>query len=195
VNIPLLKLYKKGKVHNCFIVSHVETYKELYRPDDSESKVYSAAIRKWIRDKNIKLPKILLCNEGVYYAPVVRDTYYSWSYCIDPETYGASKGKFFTEETSEYHPSNINNFPNKKKFMNDWIVTSAKLHKSMEENLKAKDRHKLDFTEYNIEKMKKSNETRSGSNLVENIKALKELYDSGALTKEEFEKAKKKLLN
>ncbi len=191
----LLKLYKKGKVHNCFIVSHNETYKEFYRPDDSESKVYSAVLRKWIKDRNMKLPKIILCTEGVYYAPVVRDTYYSWSYCIDPETYGANKGKFFTEETSEYHPSNINNFPDKKKFMDDWIVTSAKLHKSMEVNLKAKELHKLDFSEYNIGQINKNNKISSSSNLAEDIKALKQLYDEGVLTKEEFEKAKKKLLN
>ena len=191
----LLKLYRRGKVHNCFIVSHIETYKELYRPDNSESKVYSAVLRKWIKDKNIKLPKILLCNEGVYYAPVVRDTYYSWSYCIDPETYGANKGKFFTEETSEYHPSNINNFPDKKKFMDDWIVTSAKLHKSMEVNLKAKERHKLDFSEYNIGETNEIKKITSDSSLTEEIKELKKLYDEGVLTKEEFEKGKKMLLN
>ena len=191
----LLKLYKKGKVHNCFIVSHNETYKELYRPDDSESKVYSAVLRKWIIDRNIKLPKILLCTEGVYYAPVVRDTFYSWSYCIDPETYGANKGKFFTEETSEYHPSNINNFPDKKKFMDDWIVTSAKLHKSMEVNLKAKERHKLNFSEYNIGEINETKKITSGSSLTEEIKDLKKLYDEGVLTKEEFEKAKKAILN
>ena len=63
---------------------------------------------------------------GTYYAPVVRDTYYSWGYSIDPEFFGASKNKFFSEEESEYHPYNINRFSDKKKFMNDWIITGAK---------------------------------------------------------------------
>ena len=38
-------------------------------------------------------------------------------------------------------------------------------------------------------------QTDDNSNVVQQIKDLKELYDSGALTEEEFNKAKKKLLN
>ena len=65
----------------------------------------------------------------------------------------------------------------------------------MEINLKAKKHHKLDFSEYNIGEINETKKITSGSNLTEDIKALKQLYDEGALTKEEFEKAKKKLLN
>ena len=122
----------------------------------------------------------MLTFRGVYYAPVVRDTYYAWGYTIDPEFFGASKNKFFTEETSEYYPSNINNYPDKKKFMNDW---------------KAKKHHKLDFSEYNIGEINEIKKITSGSNLTEEIKELKKLYDEGVLTKEEFEKGKKMLLN
>ena len=188
----LMKLFKKGKVHNCMILGHLDVEKELHRPDDEDSKWTTAMLRKWLRENNIKMPRIMIGFSGVYYAPVVRDTYYAWSYLIDPEFFGASKNKFFTEETSEYYPSNINNYPDKKQFMNDFIITAAKFHKLMEINLKAKDHHKLNFSEYNLEKITK---TTSGSNLTEDIKALKQLYDEGALTKEEFEKAKKKLLN
>ena len=192
----LLKTFQKGKVHNCFIVSHAEVNKELNRPDDAESKVYSAIFRKWIKDKNIKLPKIMLCADGVYYAPVVRDTFYTWSYCIDPESFGASKNKFFTEESSEYHPSNIHNFPDKKNFMHDWVITTAKMHKLLELTFfKAKEHHKLDFSEYNIEEINETNKVTSGSQLTEQLKELHELYKAGVLTQEEFTKAKKKLLN
>ena len=132
---------------------------------------------------------------AAYYAPVVRDTYYSWGHSIDPEFFGASKNKFFSEEESEYHPYNINRFTDKKKFMNDWIITGAKFHKSMELILKAKEHHKLDFSEYNIGEINETKKITSGSNLTEDIKALKQLYDDGVLTKEEFTKAKEKLLN
>ena len=39
------------------------------------------------------------------------------------------------------------------------------------------------------------NSSDNKSNIVENLKKLNDLYKSGVLTKEEFEKAKKKLLN
>jgi len=42
---------------------------------------------------------------------------------------------------------------------------------------------------------KEQTQTDDSNDIVQQIKDLKELYDSGALTKEEFEKAKKKLLN
>ena len=61
--------------------------------------------------------------------------------------FGASKNKFFTEESSEYHPSNINKFPDKKEFMNNWIITTTKMHQQIELTLKAKEHHKLDFSQ------------------------------------------------
>ena len=54
--------------------------------------------------------------------------------------------------------------------MNDFIITAAKFHKLMEINLKAKDHHKLNFSEYNLEKITK---TTSGSNLTKDIKEIK----------------------
>ena len=191
----LLKLYKKGKVHNCFRVRHIDLHKELYRPDDDESKWASAVLRKWIHDRNMEIPKIMLCAGGIYYAPVVRDTYYRWSYCIDPKKLGATDAKFFTEETSEYHPANINNYPERIKIMDEWKVITANMHKEIEKTLKAKKHHKLNFDEYNLSNINKTNEVTSDSSLAEDIKALKQLYDDGALTKEEFEKTKSLLLN
>ena len=65
----------------------------------------------------------------------------------------------------------------------------------MELNLKAKEHHKLDFSEYNIEESSNTTTTASGSQLTKQLKELKQLYDDGVLTQEEFTKAKKKLLN
>ena len=47
----------------------------------------------------------------------------------------------------------------------------------------------------NVQNQKTKNSLSNDSNLTEQLKALSELYKSGALTKEEFTKAKKKLLN
>ncbi len=65
----------------------------------------------------------------------------------------------------------------------------------MEINLKAYKRHKLDFSEYNLGGNENADKDNSSSNLTKEIKELKKLYDEGVLTKEEFEKAKKKILN
>ena len=45
------------------------------------------------------------------------------------------------------------------------------------------------------ETKKKTTQTDNSNDIVQELKDLKELYESGVLSKEEFEKAKKKLLN
>jgi hypothetical protein len=52
------------------------------------------------------------------------------------------------------------------------------------------------FSENKITKIKSSSiNNNESSNIVEQLQKLNELYKSGVLTKEEFEKAKKKLLD
>ncbi len=78
--------------------------------------------------------------------------------------------------------------------MDDWIKLSAQRHKAFELMVGTKERHKLDFSEYGSIEVIKETKTTS-SNLTKELDKLNELYKSGALTKEEFTKAKKKLLN
>jgi len=53
----------------------------------------------------------------------------------------------------------------------------------------------LDLEKYNpIDFYKKSN-NKEKKDITEQLKKLNDLYKSGALTKEEFEKAKKRILN
>ena len=192
----LVKVFKRGMSINCFVVGHSDVNKELYHPDDPETKVNSAIVRKWIRENNIEVPKIMLDALGVYFAPSVTDAMLGWDYSIDPEVFGASKNKFTTEDTSEYHPANINRYPDKKKFMDDWIKLAAQRHKSFEMTVRAKEHHKLDLSKYGTaEVIEKTKTTISSSGLTEELKELHDLYKEGVLTKEEFEKAKKKLLN
>ena len=201
----LVKVFKRGMSINCFVVGHSDVNKELYHPDDPETKVNSAIVRKWIRENNIEVPKIMLDALGVYFAPSVTDAMLGWDYSIDPEVFGASKNKFTTEDTSEYHPANINQYPDKKKFMDDWIKLTAKRHKAFELMIGAKERHKLDFSSLGDEPIKaikstskKTKETKttiSSSSITDQLGTLNNLYKEGAITKEEFEKAKKKVLN
>ena len=76
--------------------------------------------------------------------------------------------------------------------MNKWIAISSEFHQNFEDMVNAKNNHKLNLDKYymEIKKIKKM----SGE-LTDQLNELNELYKTGALTKEEFAKAKKKLLN
>ena len=123
----------------------------------------------------------------------------SYWYAIDPEFHGGPKSEFTSEANNEFHRSNIDKYPDHKKYMEDWVKKSAQRHKLFEEKVKAKSYHKLDLNEYVkgeiIEETIETTQTDDGNNITQQLKDLKELYDSGALTKQEFKKAKKKLLN
>ena len=189
------KLYIKGTSTNCFRIRHIDFDKEMNYPDDpGDYGGIRPVLRKWLDKNNIITPKILLSATHEYFAPIVRDNGPGVYYLINPVAYGGPKEKHFTEETSEYHRSNINEYPEFKKFIDEFTSLSAKRHKEFEIQWKAKDRHKLDLQDVMI-----SNEDitliKSENNISKKIKDLTDLYEEGVLTEEEFEKAKKKLLN
>jgi len=188
------KLYAKGNSSNCFLVRHIDTDKALNNPDDPALRGSNIAFKQWIKKSNIEVPAIVVCRHHTYYAAVVRDVGVQVEHCIDPEFFGATKTKFETEERSEYHRQNIENYPEKKKFMEQWTSSAAEYHKEFEERVRAREYHRLDLSEYYAGKNSQTLGT-SSQNITEELKELKKLYDDGALTKEEFTKAKKKLLN
>ncbi len=80
--------------------------------------------------------------------------------------------------------------------MENWIKIAAQRHKSFEIAVRAKEHHKLNLSKYGVaETIEKTKTTISSSGLTEELKELHDLYKEGVLTKEEFEKAKKKILN
>ena len=100
--------------------------------------------------------------------------------------------KFFSEDKSEYHKTNISQYPKHKITMNKWIAISSEFHKNFEDMTNARNNHKLNLDKYYMEVTKN---TKNSNKLTEQLNSLNELYKSGVLTKEEFTKAKKKLLN
>ena len=193
----VVKVKKKGGAYNCIIIGHSDINKELYAPDDPKDN--SLHHFKWyINKNNLKVPPIAICSTHYFFAPTVAELMMLYGHCLNPETHGASKNKFTTEESSEYHPSNINQYPDKKKFMENFIKLAAQRHRSFEIGIGAKEHHKLDLSEYGvgeiIEETKTTNIT-SGSGISYEIKELKKLHEEGVLTDDEFEKAKKKVLN
>jgi len=183
------QLFTKGTSMNCFKTRHFDIYKELNYPDDPEAAV--KYLKNILEKKNIKTPKTMIGSFHFFFAPSVRDKGVEIAYIINPEFYGAPKTINGDENSSEYHRNNINKFPAKNKFMNNFLYKQMIYHQNFEKNIKAKNHHLLDFSQF-IEAKSSEVDTRS---ITTQIKSLNELYKSGVLTKEEFEKAKKKILN
>jgi hypothetical protein len=77
--------------------------------------------------------------------------------------------------------------------MQKWISTSARRHIEFENSIKALKRHRLNLNDLSPKDINTDNDQSNG--VVEQIQKLNDLFKSGILTKEEFDKAKKKLLN
>ena len=184
----LLKKYRKGNSHNCLIINHIDPSKEIYTPDDPDTYIDRMHIRSYIEDNNLELPNNMLRSNHAYFSRVVSNYLYTAVYIDSPQRLGAPKNNFKSEETSEYHPSNINKYPEYKKYMDKFIEISSLRHKEFEKIVNAKKRHKLEFININ------SNEVKD-DNILDQFEKLNTLYKDGVLTKEEFLKAKKKLLN
>ena len=185
-----VKLYTRGMAMNCFKTRHLDVDKELNFPDDPEAES-TFYIRKYLKDNNLVTPKTTLSSYSLFYSPNIRDRGIAIAHLINPELYGAPKTLNGQETQSEYHRNNIENYPIKKDFMIAWTAKKAKEHIIFENYMKAKNHQKLDFSEI----VKNTSDTKNDEDVIKKLENLNELYKSGVLTKEEFTKAKKKLLN
>ena len=188
-----------GAAFNCLIIRHDDVMKELYGADKDAYKTSGynqGPVKVWIRKNNIEVPKIMLSSEHIFYAPSVRNKVLGMGIAINPELYGAPAIKFGTEETSEFHRANIDQYPEIKKFMENWVKISAKRHKIFEKNVKAKNIHKLDLSKYGVaEAIEETKTTVSSSSTTEELKECVKLFKANELTKEQFENCKNKVLS
>ena len=190
----LLKVKKSGGFFNCLKVRHYDTEKLLFSPDDKWRKTATAIIRKYLREENIEVPKIMIGRSHGFFAPSVKDSYYGIFYVFNPETQGGPKSKFLTEDTNEYHRSNISNYPKFKKYMDDFVNAAAYEHAKFEEMVRAKSQHLLDLSQFDID-IKETKTTVSSSGTTDELKECIKLYKAGDLTKKQFETCKNKVLN
>lgn len=188
----LLELYRKGSSFNCMIVRHMDVVKELKYPDGHHGKAAAAAYNFWINQNSLSYPKILLQTYHTYFSRMAGGKWYEVRKFIHPKLLNAPKSKFFTEETSEYHKHNISQHPKHEETMNKWVSISSKFHKEFENMANAKNNHKLSLENYFIDN---GITVKSDDKILDQLNKLNELFKSGVLTKEEFTKAKKKILN
>ena len=188
-----LKFYKKGTTHNCVRVGHRDINKRVYDPRDPEQRNLYSQLKKWLRENSVNLPKIGFWSSHSYFSRLAMGKWFIIDYFIDPKILDAPENKYLTEESSEYHRNNISNYPEHNKIMKKWIAISAERHVNFEKSIKVIKRHLLDLDQYYLAESKSDNQLSNEA--IDQIKKLNDLYKSGILTKEEFEKAKKKILN
>ena len=192
----LVKVYSKGTTTNCLTVAHLDMKKIIYTPDDPRTSINSIGYRKFIKENNVELPDIMLDSWHAYFSRTVSSNLYTVAYLDNPLYFNAPKHKFSTEDTSEYHPSNINKYLKFKEYMNNFIKISAERHIEFENIVSVKRHHRLDFTLIGINKKKKMKvKNYKNNDIVKQLTDLKKLLENNVITQEEFIKAKKKILN
>ena len=187
----LLKYYKSsGITHNCVSIKHVDANFELYENDDPNANL--GYLVNWGEENNLNYSDVYLGYEVSIYIPRIADRYLSLNYFESPKNFDNYDPIFSSEAQSEFHPQNINNHKQAKRVMNKWIEYIVNYHGKVENGLKIKGKYKVKFDEEISNKTKKG---ENNSELVEMLEKLNELYKSNVLTKEEFIKAKEKLIN
>ena len=193
----ILELYRNGSTHNCFIISHIDVNKELNNPDEKFNTGYLSPLKNFINNNDgAKLPNIMLQSIHSYFSRTTGGDWFLLQYLIDPKKLDAPKNNFFSEDTSEYHKYNIERYPDHKKIMDKWISISAIRHQELEQLAKSKSIYRLNLDRYILNGTKNNiSKKKIEKNLSNQLKDLNDLFKSGVLTKSEFEKAKKKILD
>ena len=189
----VMEFYRKGSSHNCFWVGHHDLIKHIYNPDNPELKTANTQLKMWLKEKKITLPDVALYSEHSYFSRLAGGKWYGLVYVVDPKILNAPDNSFITEDSSEYHKYNIDKYPEHKKIMEKWTSISAQRHLDFENLVNAKKQHKLDLNYFSP--IKDTTSQNQNNELINQLKNLNDLFKNGVLNKEEFEKAKKKLLN
>ena len=189
----IVEVYSKGSTHNCLVIRHIDSNKELFSPDDPGA--VNAQLKKSLRDRSIIIPPIMFDSYHSYFSRLIRGEWYVIQYMANPKLFNSPKINYLTEESSEFHKANISRYPEHKLTMDKWISVSAERHREIEKLLKAKEYHLLNLDKYILKNDNDYLNSEGKKNIIEDLEKLNELYKSGVITKKEFEKAKDKILN
>ena len=168
----------------------------------TDNKGFWKIVRDYEISNKIVSPDIFVYSQ---YAYAKGSRLYGISYYYNPELDGVPKPKNLEWATNEFHMQRVMQHPKHEEFLKKYISISANLVDRFNKLNKVKGGLTLNpeenFTQASInvekagtKKVKKSTDANKGD-IVSQIKGLKELLDAGAITQDEFDKAKKKLLN
>jgi hypothetical protein len=154
-------------------------------------------IREFDSSNNLTLPEMFVVSKHQY---ANKARLYESVYYYNPELDGIPEPENLEWERNEFHKQRIKNFPDHEAFLNKFISVSASLIDRFNQMNRVGGGMTLDASNFavqasmNAQTSGAKNET-SKESIVDQIKQLKELLDAGVLTKEEFQKAKKQILN
>ena len=192
-NVYFIKKKKGNKKYACWMVNH-------YRSDIPSNKGFWAKVREYEISNGLKNPDIFVGSTHEYSKG---SKLWGSVYFYNPELDGVPKPKSLEWDTNEFHKQRVMNYPKHEEFLKKYISIGAKFVDEFNKTHKIKGQLSLNpkenFSEVSINTEKTDNKSVSKSadkkNIVEELKGLKDLLDAGAITQDEFEKAKKKLLN
>ena len=191
-NVYFIKKHRGNKNYACWMVNHS-------RSDIGANKGFWAKVREYEIANKIKGPDIYVYSQYEYSKG---SKMWGALYFYNPELDGVPKPKSLEWDTNEFHKQRVMNYPKHEEFLKKFISISANFVDAFNQTHKIKDSSKssLSVKEYisNVSINVGSGtatENNSNESLVNQLKSLKDLLDSGAISKEEFDKAKKKLLN
>ena len=192
-NMFFIEKYLKGKTYNCWFINHhgLEITSNKIKPNS-----YHGKIRDYFINSNIIKPNFSIYSGHLYASPRHKNMSFRVEYHVNPLKEGMSEVKKTQWKFSDYNIVNIKKFPKKEKYLEEYVQRTAVFQKLIEENISVRPEHQLNTSKYisqNIKK-KKSKE-KQGKSLTNELLKLNKLLKSGAITQDEFKKAKAKLLN
>ena len=193
-NVYFIKKMKGNKRFACWMVNHT-------RSDITANKGFWAQVRDYEIANSIKGPDIYVYSQYEY---AKGPKLWGATYYYNPELDGVPKPKNLEWETNEFHMQRVMNYPKHEEFLKKYISVSAEFVDAFNTTHKIENSSSLSLnasdyiTNVSINtgdgaSIKK--DKASTSSLTEELKDLKELLDTGVITQDEFDKAKKKILN
>lgn len=193
-NVYFIKNKKGNKSYACWMVNHT-------RSDIAANKGFWAKVREYEITNKIKTPDIFVYSQYEYSKG---SKVWGASYYYNPELDGIPKPESKEWNTNEFHKQRVMNYPKHEEFLKKYISVSANFVDAFNKTHKIKNTSSLalDASQYNTGLLINTSQNISNKknnvselSIVEELKNLKELLDAGAITKEEFDEAKKKILN
>ena len=193
-NVYFIKEYKGNNSYACWMVNHS-------RSDIGANKGFWSKVREYEIANKIKTPDIFVYSRYEYSKG---SKMWGSSYYYNPELDGIPKPKSLEWDTNEFHKQRVMNYPKHEEFLKKYISVTSTFISEFNKTHKIKNSSKLslnveqNFTQASIntgEGTSNQKKKKLESSIVEELKSLKDLLDSGAITQDEFEKAKKKILN